>query len=113
MICGSDPLRSASRTRSDRKRQPSESSGVDPVIRSLAHDMHLVDMALAEAGAGAADEWRMGAHLLDRPVGGIAQGGAETADTLVNHIAGRARVGHRPLDTFGHQLVRGVEFFLE
>src|SRR5690625_2416668 len=70
-------------------------------------------MAFAEAGAGDADELRAVPHLLDRPVAGVTHRGAETADQLVDHIAGRAAIGDMALDAFGHELVGALDFLLK
>src|SRR5690606_17976683 len=83
-----------------------------PVVRSLAGDRHVVDMALAQARAGDADELAAAAHRGDRRMAGIAHRRAEPADELVEGSGGRALVGDLALDTLGDKLV-GAGFLLE
>ena len=52
-------------------------------------------------------------ELGERRSAGIAHGGAQTADQLVDDGGHRALVGHLPLDPLGHQLQRVPHFLLE
>src|SRR5690606_6701540 len=90
------------------------SSGLsNAIIRALPHDLHVVDVAFLQARPGDPDEARPRAHLVDGAVAGVAHGGAEAADQLVDDIAGRPLVGHLALDPLGHQLVRARDLLLE
>src|SRR5690606_7008435 len=83
-----------------------------PVVRRLAGDHHVVDMALAQAGAGDAHE---PGPLLEVGQGrrpDIAHGGAQAADHLVQRRRDRTLVGRLTLDALGHQLL-GLDLLLE
>src|ERR1700733_11748761 len=81
-------------------------SHILPVVRRLAGDRDVVDVAFAEAGAGDADELAVLLHLGDGAVAGVAHRGFEAADQLMDDVADRALVRHPALDPFGHQLQR-------
>src|SRR6266581_2406109 len=60
-------------------------------------------MALAQAGAGDADEARLLLHLLDGGAAGIAHRLAQAADQLVDQRPQHAFVGHARLDALGDE----------
>src|SRR4051812_9924706 len=69
-------------------------------------------MALAEPGAGDADE-RRALHLLDRRRPAVAHRLAETADELVEHVRDRPLVRDAALDALRHELVDVLDVALE
>src|SRR5690606_19687966 len=75
------------------------------VVRRFLGDLHVVDVALALAGAADLHELRLAAHVLDGGAADIAHGRAQAADQLVDDAADRATVRHAAFDAFGHQLV--------
>src|SRR4051812_37456135 len=77
------------------------------VVRRLFRDDHVVDVALAEALRGGADEPRRGAEVLDGLRAGVAHAGAEAADQLVEDRGERAAVRDATLDAFRHELLVG------
>ena len=76
------------------------------VVRRLAGDRDVVDVALAQAGAGDAHEGAVLLHLGDRAVAGVAHRRPQAADQLVDDVADRPLVRHAALDALGHQLQR-------
>ena len=78
-----------------------------PVVRRLSRDLNIVHMAFLQPGPGDLDELAVAAHLVDGGAAGIAHGGAQAPDQLVDHRPGAALVGHLALDALGHQLVAG------
>src|SRR5207247_10974136 len=69
-------------------------------------------MALAEPGAGDADELRV-LHLLDRGRSAVAHRLAQPPDELVEDVRDRALVRHAAFDAFGNQLVDVLDVALE
>src|SRR6266436_4856720 len=65
------------------------SSHILPVVWRFPRDRDVMHMALAQAGRGDLDEFAIALHLGDRPVAGIAHGGAQPADQLMDDIADR------------------------
>ena len=61
------------------------------VIRRLAGDCHVVDVALAPAGLRHAQEPAAGLHRAQIRIAGVAHGGAQAADELVDDVGDRAR----------------------
>src|SRR5712691_3139567 len=76
---------------------------LDGVVGSLLGDHYVVGMALAQAGAGDADEARLLLHLLDGGAAGIAHRLAQAADQLVDQRPQHAFVGHARLDALGDE----------
>jgi len=72
-----------------------------------------MDMALAQARAGDADELRLGMEFGEIAGPDIAHRGAQAAGELVHDIADRALVGHLALDALRHQLQRVPDILLE
>src|SRR5258708_26628877 len=83
------------------------------IVRRLAHDVDVVDMALAQARAGDAQELPFLLQLLDGGAAGVAHCRAQAADQLMDDVADRALVGHAALYAFGHQLQRALDLLLE
>src|SRR5437660_7362596 len=88
-------------------------SHILPVVRRLAGDRDVVDVAFAEAGAGDADEGAVFLHLADRAVAGVAHRRPQPADQLVDDVADRPLVGDAALDPLGDELQRVGDFLLE
>src|SRR6266851_4201416 len=88
-------------------------SHILPVVRRLAGDRDVVDVALAQTRAGDADEGAVFLHLGDRAVAGIAHRRAQAADQLMHDVADRPLVRHAAFDPFGDQLQRVDDFLLE
>src|SRR5476651_1042974 len=84
-----------------------------PVVRRLAGDRDVVDVALAQAGRGDADEAAVALHLSDGAAAGIAHRGAQTADQLVDDVADRALVRDAALDALWDELQRARHLLLE
>src|SRR5512134_1253456 len=63
------PPHDGRRARKDSSRRP---SGLQPIVRRLFGDPHVVHMRLAHAGGGDLDELRLRAHLVDRPAPAVA-----------------------------------------
>ena len=70
-------------------------------------------MTFAQTGRGDAQEAAVAAHLFQRRIAGIAHGGAQAADQLMQDGADRTLVGDAALDAFGHQLQLVADFLLE
>src|SRR5262249_26477745 len=79
-------------------------SGLDPVVRGFLRDLHVVDVALAQAGGGDADELRLGAQLLDVLAAAVPHPAAKAAHQLEDVHRQRALVRNPPLDALGDQL---------
>src|SRR5690349_20096154 len=73
------------------------------VVRRLARDRNVVDVAFGQAGVGDPDELRALLKLGDRGRSGIAHRGLHAADELVDDLAYGALVGNLALDAFRHQ----------
>src|SRR3954466_18413 len=105
-----------SMTRTGRSSTPSRCSSRDAtsttVIRSLLGDRHVVGVALAEAGAGDANEARL-LELLDRRRAGVAHRLAQAADQLAEHRAHRPLVRDAALHAFGDQVGAVLDVALE
>src|SRR5512133_1248560 len=86
---------------------------VDPVVRRFLRDDHVVDVALAQAGGGDADELRLGAKLADVPAADVAHPAPEPAHELEEDHPDRSLVGHAPLDPLGDELVGVLDVGLE
>src|SRR5580658_2237344 len=65
-----------------------------PVVRRFAGDVDVVDVALAQARGGDADEAAIALHLRDGAIAGIAHRRLEAPDELVDDVADRALVRH-------------------
>src|SRR4051795_4389130 len=96
-------------------RIPTRSRRLAParIVRRLARDGDVVDVAFAQASAGDADELRLLVQVLHVLGADIAHRGAETAGELVHDVADRALVGHLALDAFAHQFQRALDVLLE
>src|SRR3954470_23497524 len=77
-----------------------------PVVRRLAQDRDVVDVALAQPGAGDADKGAVALHLGDRAVAGVAHRGAQPADQLVDDAPDRPLMRDPSLDPLGYQFQR-------
>ena len=78
------------------------------VVGGFAGDDDVVDVALAEAGVGDADEARVGLQLCDGAAAEVAHAGAQAADELVDHGFERAAVGDAAFDAFGDEFGEAV-----
>src|SRR6185312_3197744 len=94
-------------------RRPSPYLTAARVIRTLARDGHVVDVALAQAGARDTHELRLGVEVGQILAAHIAHRGAQAAGQLVQHVGDRALVGYLALDAFGHELERVLDLLLE
>src|ERR1043166_2693828 len=83
------------------------------IIRALARDRHVVDVALAQARAGDAHEARLVAELGEARGADVAHGGAQAAGELMQHGRDRALVGHLTLDALRHELEVVLDVLLE
>ena len=72
-----------------------------------------MDMALAQARTGNADELRIPAQVFDRGRTGVAHGRLDAADKLVDHILGRSLERDLTFDPLGHQLHLVLDVTLE
>src|SRR5947208_17112607 len=82
------------------------------VVGSVRDGRHPVRVALAEPGAGNADELRV-LHLLDRGGAAVAHRLAQASDKLVENVRDGPLVRHPALDAFGDQLVDVLDVTLE
>src|SRR6266699_122487 len=76
---------------------------LDGVVGSLFGDHHIVRVALAQAGAGDANEARLFLHLLDGGAAGIAHRLAQATDQLVHQRPQHAFIGYTRLDALGDE----------
>src|SRR6202041_2565074 len=86
-------------------------ASTDPVVGRFFGDGHIVNVTLAHAGTGDADELRASTHLFDAAAAGVAHGGAQAARQLVQYGDQAALVWDASFDAFRHQLLefrRGV-----
>src|SRR6185503_8748393 len=77
----------------------------------LFGDGDVVDVALARAGGGDADQARLALQRRDVPGAAVAHPGAQPADQLVHHRGDAALVGDAPFDPFRHQLFAAARRF--
>src|SRR5690349_10296275 len=93
----------------------SRERGLTPtrIVRRLARNRHVVDVAFAQARAGDADELRLVVQLLHVARADIAHRGTKTAGELMHDVADRALVGHLTLNAFWHELQRVLDVLLE
>src|SRR6185312_115060 len=64
------------------------------VVRRLACDGHVMDMAFVQSRARDLHEGRVVTELLEVVRAGVAHGGAEAPRELMQHVAGRSLVRH-------------------
>ena len=83
------------------------------IIRRLAGDRDVVDMAFGEACVGDANELRPLLQLRDGLRSGVTHRCLHPADQLVNDFPHRAFVRHLPLDAFRHELQMILDVLLE
>src|ERR1700712_4508382 len=83
------------------------------VVRRFLGDLHVVDVGFSHAGAGDADEFRLGAHFLNVGAAGVAHGRTQAAHQLVNDGAQRAFIGNAAFDTFRYQFLGAFGGVLE
>src|ERR1017187_5951926 len=76
----------------------------DTIVGRLAGDDYVVDVTLAQAGAGDAHEMRLLLQLGDASAAHVAHAGAQSADKLEDHRLQRAAVGHASFDALGNEL---------
>src|ERR1043166_4990953 len=89
-----------------------------PVVRRFLGNRHIMHVALARARRRNANQLRFPLQLHDRWRTAVAHTSAQAADELMNHRRDAPLVRDAPLDSLGHQLVRGssafeIEFVLE
>src|SRR6185436_6760670 len=77
----------------------------DPIIGCFLRDLDVVRVALAQAGAGLADETRFDWKFGDRCRAEVSHSGAQAANELIKMSGDRAGVRHAAFDSFGNQLV--------
>src|SRR4051794_33582608 len=82
------------------------------IVRRFLRDRHVVRMALAEPGAGDADEPRV-LHRSRRRRAAVAHRLAQAADELVDDRAERALVRDAALDPLRDELLRVLDVPLE
>src|SRR5690606_24294940 len=78
-----------------------------PIVRAFPRDLYIMHMAFAQTRPCDPDEFAVAPHLFNSGASGIAHGGAQSTDKLMNDRSGRPLIGHLPLDPFRHQLVTG------
>src|SRR5262245_45899702 len=83
------------------------------VIRCFLRDLHVVRMALAEAGAADAHEPRLRPQLLDRGDATVPHPGPESANQLENRCGKRTLERHAALDPLRDQFRQLVRVVLE
>src|SRR5262245_45551280 len=71
------------------------------VVGCFLGDRNVVDVALAEAGRGNPDQFRVPLQLNDRLAPAVAHPGAQAADQLVDQPRDAAFVGDAAFDAFG------------
>src|SRR5690606_30447910 len=76
------------------------------IVRTLPGNLHVVHVALAQPRASDAHKVATTAHRLDGAVAGVAHGGAQASDELVQDAGNRALVGDLAFDAFGDELLR-------
>src|ERR1700722_8423874 len=88
---------------------------LDPagVVRALARDGDVVDMAFAQARASNAYELRLLVELGEVSCTDISHRRAQAARELMHDVADRALVGNLTLDPLRHQLQRVLDVLLE
>src|SRR5262249_3841923 len=77
---------------------------LQPVIRGLLRDVHVVDVALLEPGRRDAHELGVAAEVGERAGPEVAHAGAQAADELLHDERQRALVWDAALDALGHEL---------
>src|SRR5438105_5067403 len=83
-------------------RNDSAKSRPTRIVRALARDRDVVDVAFAQARAGDADELGLVVEIGKVLGADIAHRRAQAAGELVHDVADRALVGHLALDALGH-----------
>src|SRR3954447_20147729 len=83
------------------------------IIRAFSGNRHVVDVALAQASAGDADELRLLLEFGKISCADIAHRRAQPARKLMHDAPDRALVGHLPLDSLWHQLERVFNIVLK
>src|SRR5690606_8042040 len=76
-----------------------------PVVRRFLGDLHVVHVALADAGGRDLDELGLLLHVGDGRAAAITHAGAQAAGHLVDDGDHRTLVRYAALDALGHQLV--------
>src|SRR5512141_3136809 len=79
-----------------------------PVVRRFFRDLHVVDVALAHAGRGDANQLRLALQRGDVGRAAVAHARAQSADELMDHGANRPAMGDARLDTLGYELLGRV-----
>src|ERR1700744_3607207 len=83
------------------------------IVRRLARDRHVMDMAFAQARTGDADELCLLVEFADVARTDIAHRCTQAACELMHDIGDRPLVRHLALDAFGDQLERVLDVLLE
>src|SRR3546814_11177288 len=83
------------------------------IVRRLARDCDVVDMAFAQTRVGYAHEFGALAEILEGAAAGIAHRGLHAADHLVDHILCGAFERHLALNSLGNQLSLVLDILLE
>src|SRR5690554_2086601 len=79
---------------------------LEPIVRGLAGDHHVVDVALLQRRLRDAHEARLLAQLGEVRRAAVAHARAQAAEQLVDAAGEAAPVGHAALDALGHELGR-------
>src|SRR5450631_1687784 len=78
------------------------------IVRSLAGDHHVVDVALAEAGAADAHEASLLQQFWNGGASAITHAGLQSADHLMDDHRDRTAVGNAPFNSLGDELGEAV-----
>src|SRR5689334_8412524 len=90
-----------------------DGSGPRRVIRAFAGDGDVVDVALAQPGAGNADELSLFVHFGEGPGADIAHCCPQAAGKLVQNGRGASLVSDLPLHALRDKLERVLDVLLE
>src|SRR5271170_1485891 len=74
------------------------------IVRSLARDDDVVDVAFAQSGIRDAHKAGFCLQVLDRSTAQIAHAGTQSADELVDHCFKRSAMGHAAFNAFRNEL---------
>src|SRR5580658_257399 len=81
---------------------------LDMVVGRLPGNDYVVHVALAQSGAGDANEVCILLQLANRPAAHVTHARSQPAHQLENHAFERPAIGHAPLDPFRHILRQPV-----
>src|SRR4051812_27668846 len=77
---------------------------LDPVVRRFLRHLHVVHVALAQAGGGDADEPRLGPQLVDAAATGVTHAAPQPAHQLEHVHRQGTLVRDAPFDALGDEL---------